>query len=211
MVRVSKDPVVRRREIVDAAIELFSHKGYAATSVNDILTAVGIAKGTFYHHFAAKEDVLRAVVSDLVDAGIVHAEALAGNTALPPADRFLAIIAAQRASGAKAALIPALEEAGNAEFRLLSHTRMIDRLTPVLAAVVREGIAEGIFDTPFPEESIAIVLTAAYFLADGVVDAGIDPELLVPALLVGAERLLGAAPGTFTTRAAALAPTPEEG
>ena len=211
MVRVSKDPVVRRREIVDAAIELFSRKGYAATSVNDILIAVGIAKGTFYHHFAAKEDVLRAVVSDLVDEGIVQAQAIAANKDLPPADRFLAIIAAQRARGAKADLIPTLQEAGNAEFRLLSHTRMVERLTPVLAAVVRDGIADNVFDTPFPAESVAIVLTAAYFLADGMIDAGINPELLLPALLVGAERILGAAPGTFTTRAAVLAPMPEEG
>ncbi|MDH5519863.1 MAG: TetR/AcrR family transcriptional regulator, partial [Acidimicrobiia bacterium] len=99
MVRVSKAPDVRRREIVDAALELFATKGYASTTVNDILDAVGIAKGTFYHHFTSKEEVMRGVVQQIVDQGIERAEAIATDESIPAPDRFLAILGSQQLEG----------------------------------------------------------------------------------------------------------------
>ena len=46
--RVIKDADVRKNEILDAATILFAEKGADHTSVADIMTAVGIAKGTLY-------------------------------------------------------------------------------------------------------------------------------------------------------------------
>ena len=54
MVRVSKPAAQRKDEILDAAQTLFVTKGYQATTIEDILKAVGIAKGTLYHHFPAR-------------------------------------------------------------------------------------------------------------------------------------------------------------
>lgn len=51
-----------RRRIVDAATDLFARKGFQATSVADLTAAIGLTKGAFYHHFAAKEDLFHAVV-----------------------------------------------------------------------------------------------------------------------------------------------------
>ncbi|HUF10395.1 MAG TPA: TetR/AcrR family transcriptional regulator [Rhodothermales bacterium] len=51
-----------RQQILDAALELFSHKGYGATSVQDIATAAGISKGNLYHHFPEKETIFRALL-----------------------------------------------------------------------------------------------------------------------------------------------------
>jgi AcrR family transcriptional regulator len=44
--------------IIDAAICLFSEKGYEATTVAEIAEAAGVAKGTFFNYFKAKEDLL---------------------------------------------------------------------------------------------------------------------------------------------------------
>lgn len=46
-----------KRRIADAALEQFHRKGYNGTSVQDLMTAVGAPKGTFYNHFASKEDL----------------------------------------------------------------------------------------------------------------------------------------------------------
>ncbi len=205
MVRISKAPAVRRQEIVAAAIQLFVSKGYAATTINDILGAVGIAKGTFYHHFPSKEEVLRAVVLQVADEGRARAETIAADAGMPSPDRVLAIFAAERLGDDTAALVTSLHEAGNAEFHLLSHIATVNLLTPVIAKVVREGIADGVFDTPFPDEAVAMLLTAAAFLTDGGFE-GYTPDMdrLLPALLVAAERLFGAAEGTFSDRAQLL-------
>ena len=49
--RIVKEHDERKNEIIDTASCIFAQKGYDKTSVNDILNAIGIAKGTFYHYF----------------------------------------------------------------------------------------------------------------------------------------------------------------
>jgi AcrR family transcriptional regulator len=51
-----------RRQILDAALKLFSHRGYGATSVQEIAEAAGLSKGNLYHHFPDKETVFRALL-----------------------------------------------------------------------------------------------------------------------------------------------------
>lgn len=50
-----------RQEILTAAADLFKTKGYESTSVDDIALAADVAKGTFYYHFKAKEDLVLAL------------------------------------------------------------------------------------------------------------------------------------------------------
>jgi AcrR family transcriptional regulator len=49
---------LRRREIIEAAAEIFHRKGYSETSVQDIAEAVGILKGSLYYYIDSKEDLL---------------------------------------------------------------------------------------------------------------------------------------------------------
>ena len=53
-----------RQSLLEAAFRLFSEDGYEATTVEDITDAVGVAKGTFFNYFAAKEAVLPAIAAD---------------------------------------------------------------------------------------------------------------------------------------------------
>jgi AcrR family transcriptional regulator len=57
-----------RQQILDAALKLFSHKGYGATSVRDIAEEAGLSKGNVYHHFADKEAIFRALIDRYFDA-----------------------------------------------------------------------------------------------------------------------------------------------
>ena len=52
----------RREAMLEAAIALFSEKGYHATTVREIAQAVGILPGSLYAHMAAKEDLLYEAV-----------------------------------------------------------------------------------------------------------------------------------------------------
>ena len=65
MPRVVKKPAVRRSELIRCAQEFFYTRGYESTSVNDIVTALGIAKGTFYYYFDSKLAILEAMAADL--------------------------------------------------------------------------------------------------------------------------------------------------
>jgi TetR/AcrR family transcriptional regulator, cholesterol catabolism regulator len=54
----------RHDVILDAASRLFSSRGYHATSMQDIADAVGILKGSLYHHFESKEAILYRIVKE---------------------------------------------------------------------------------------------------------------------------------------------------
>jgi AcrR family transcriptional regulator len=57
-----------RTVILDAALKLFSHRGYGATSVRDIAEAAGVSKGNVYHHFPDKETIFRALLDQYFSA-----------------------------------------------------------------------------------------------------------------------------------------------
>jgi AcrR family transcriptional regulator len=56
---------VTRRNLVASARQLFGEKGYAATSVDEVVRHAGVTKGAMYHHFRDKDDLFRAVVEEV--------------------------------------------------------------------------------------------------------------------------------------------------
>lgn len=51
-----------RDQILSAALRLFSHRGYRATSIRDIAESAGVSTGNVYHHFKDKEAIFRALL-----------------------------------------------------------------------------------------------------------------------------------------------------
>ena len=72
MVRIVKKPEERKSEIVAAACELFLSKGYDSTTMQDVMRKLGIAKGTIYHYFSSKEDLLEAVIDSLAESEMLR-------------------------------------------------------------------------------------------------------------------------------------------
>jgi AcrR family transcriptional regulator len=56
---------VTREEILSKSLEVFRHRGYHNTSMNDLANAVGLLKGSFYHYFDSKETLMKEVLSSV--------------------------------------------------------------------------------------------------------------------------------------------------
>lgn len=73
-----------RVQILDAALKLFAHRGYNATSVQDIAEAAGVSKGNVYHHFGDKESIFRQLLESyfqaMEDPDVPFVHALANGT-----------------------------------------------------------------------------------------------------------------------------------
>jgi len=65
---MSRRPTDTRERILDTATNLFSSHGFAATSIDDILKAVGITKGAFYHYFNSKEHLCQVILEQAIDS-----------------------------------------------------------------------------------------------------------------------------------------------
>jgi AcrR family transcriptional regulator len=58
-----------RKQIIDAAFELFANEGYTQTSISAVAKKAGISKGLIYHYFDSKEAILEAIFDQLVQVG----------------------------------------------------------------------------------------------------------------------------------------------
>jgi AcrR family transcriptional regulator len=73
----------RPQELLDAALELFVEKGFAAARAEEVATRAGVSKGTLYLYYPSKEDLLKAVIkknlSERVAAGAAQAADFEGS------------------------------------------------------------------------------------------------------------------------------------
>ncbi len=53
-----------RRQVLDAALRLFSQKGYGPASVREIAEQAGVSVGALYHHFPDKESIFRSLIDE---------------------------------------------------------------------------------------------------------------------------------------------------
>jgi TetR/AcrR family transcriptional repressor of nem operon len=85
-----------RERLLDGAQQLVLERGFAATTVDAVLAATGTSKGAFFHHFASKNDLGRALVERYAAADIQHLEqfmAAAEATSADPAEQLVAFVA----------------------------------------------------------------------------------------------------------------------
>lgn len=159
--RVTKAPQERRAELMAAARALFDQYGVEKTRVSDIVRKVGVAQGVFYYYFASKEEMVEAVVQQVVaelesrmqtileDASASFSQKLARYIELyiDVIDQFMAD---------DMIMLPLLTEddAGN---HLLAAQGQ-SQLQQALMALVRQGTETEAIKIAYPEETAEIVL-----------------------------------------------------
>ena len=97
-----------RDEILSAGVKTLHLRGFNATSVQDITEAAGVPKGSFYNHFASKEDLGAAVVEQYAARGAKRRAILSDPTVAPLARirrYFEALVAAPRYPDAPGCLL----------------------------------------------------------------------------------------------------------
>lgn len=123
-----KNPVLvdrRRRQIVDAAVQLFIDKGFHRTTTREIARTAGVSIGSLYEYVRSKEDVLYLVcdaIHEEMERGV--AEAL------------------ERAAGGKAALAEVIREYFMVCHRMSDHILLIYQETQTLPAQWRKRVLE---------------------------------------------------------------------
>jgi AcrR family transcriptional regulator len=198
--RTIKEPEIRKGEILDAAEKLFAAKGYEAATVNDILTEVNIAKGTFYYHFKSKEDVLDGIVKRQIDAGMEKAQTIAADPRLSVEEKLLSVIVAQKLQKpAKEEILPVIHEPANALLHQKIFSEYVMRLSPILTDIVQKGIEQKVFNTPYPKEFIEILLAAGMVIFDTAYFHWTQEEQSqrIAAFIYAMEHLTGAKPGSL--------------
>lgn len=77
-----------RKALLEAAQALFEQRGFALTTIDEIAARAGVAKGAFYHHFAAKGEIF-ALVVDRTQAALARQVVAASAGGRTPVGRIL--------------------------------------------------------------------------------------------------------------------------
>lgn len=195
-----KEAEERKNEIIDAADELFSQKGYDGTSTNDIIEKVGIARGTLYHHFKSKEDIMDALIERYSDRLLGAAQEIAEDRSIPVVERLIRVVMAMNLSGERSnEIMEHIHKPQNALMHQKIQKVIFNEVPPILTEIIREGIEQGIFNTSFPYECMEMVVIYATAVFDGDMVTLTDEERLsrMFAFICNVERLLGAESGSL--------------
>jgi AcrR family transcriptional regulator len=163
-----------RTLLIEAAAQLFSTQGYDRTSVESIIAQAGVSKGAFYHHFSSKDELLDAVTSQLdVDAAdaIRAAVGVRSIGALARLNEFFGTSRSWSLTHFSLVreMIDVLFRDENARMRRKVETHAAALIEPLLADIIRQGIEEGVFDLPEPEEFARVILQMAWGLREAQV------------------------------------------
>jgi len=160
---VLKAPAVRRAELINCAQGLFLTRGYERTTINDVISATGLSKGAFYHHFRSKEDLLEAIAARFARESLSFIQHLQADLNLDALQRLNRLLALSR--DWKREHIPELRAMFTTllkpENAVLYH-RIVEAafavLAPALAAIIAQGEAEGVFDAGDPRTAADTLL-----------------------------------------------------
>lgn len=209
--RIVKQAKERRNEILDAADELFGKKGFDGTSTNDILDMVGIARGTLYYHFKSKEEILDALIERYNEQLIKNAQTAAGDKTISVNERMVRVITSLNMSGKQ--IIEQIHRPQNALMHQKIQRAMLTGVTPILAEIIREGNAEGIYDTPCPYECMEMVMAYGITIFDeNMLEMTANEKMLrIQAFIFNIERLLGVPSKTLSKDVMRVFPGSNEG
>lgn len=199
--RVVKEAEERRNEILDAADELFGQKGFDGTSTNDILEKVGIARGTLYYHFKSKEDIMDALIERHSVRLLGAAQEIGADKSIPLNERIIGVVMALNISGESSSkeIMEHIHKPQNALMHQKIQKVIINGVPPILTAIIREGIEQGLFSTPFPYECMEMVVAYmnTVFDDDMVEMTNEERASRMQAFVFNVERLLGAESGSL--------------
>lgn len=162
---------MRRNEILDAAQMLVYTRGYEQMTIQDVLTALNISKGAFYHYFDSKPALLEAIVERMMHdierliLPIIDDPEL---TALEKLRRYFAA-GVRWKTEQKAVMFEILRiwyNDDNAIVRQKIQTRMIAWFNPHIAKIVRQGNAEGVFSNPYPDMMGPVLVSIMQSMGD---------------------------------------------
>jgi AcrR family transcriptional regulator len=199
MIRVVKQPTIRKSEIIDAAHRLFLTQDYENTTMQDIMNACGIAKGTIYHYFKSKEELLEAVITRMVDARITemenHLQTAQGNAL----EKMQQLIHMSHMASAHPEWLEHLHRPANAVIHMRMFSKTLIKLAALFEKLIQQGCHEGLFQTEHPKECAEFILSAIQFLTDVGIYPWTEADLkrraaAFPRLL---EQQLHAPPGSF--------------
>lgn len=166
-----KTPEQWKKEILNAAQNLFISKGYEETSISDIMAMVGGAKGMFYHCFQSKEEVMHALGDQMFFENNPF-EAIKKRSDLNGLQKVRELLVINQSDEERNSLnlqaIPILKDACILAAAVEANKRI---LTPLWFELLEEGRKDGSIKTEYTKELSELLPLVNFWLMPSVYPA----------------------------------------
>jgi AcrR family transcriptional regulator len=171
MARISKEYDERLNEFLDTAQQLFFERGYEQTSVNHIIEKVGVAKGTFYHYFKTKSELLDKLVSRFGKRLREEIEPLMEQPGLNAIDKLNLFFEKGRSIKAQNVdlmmmFMKVLYTDDNLRLRHEMNKKNTVLVAPLISSILEQGIREGTVSVIDPYNTALLLYSMMYNLAE---------------------------------------------
>lgn len=167
-----------REDILTAAAQIFSQKGYHGASMQDIALAVNLQKASLYHHVSSKQEILFKLLNKGLDILIDKVHEAIDESAYPDQKLRQAICAYLNTitENQELAAVLLLEYRSLEHEYLISHINKRDRFESIWRDLIQEGVDAEIFNCEHPSISARALLgvlnwTVTWFNRDGPMTA----------------------------------------
>ncbi len=167
-----------RDDILEAAAQIFSQKGFHATSMQDIARAVNLQKASLYHHIASKQEILLELLDRALDILIERISAVVAQTSPPDKKLHRAMqVYLQTLTDHRGLAAVLLFEHRSLNEELKSrHLPRRDRFETLWRDLIQDGVETGFFNCHDPAQAARALLgvmnwTITWYSADGPLTA----------------------------------------
>ena len=181
MARIVKEYDERMNELLDAAQQLLFEKGYESTSVNEIINKVGVAKGTFYHYFKSKVDLLDKLVERFTRGALAKVQPVLDRQNIGAIEKLNLFFLTMRDSKMDnkelmRMLMKMMYKDENLTFRHKVFKRSVELMSPLFAGILRQGVEENVLSLIDVEETSQMIFSMSLSINEIVVSLLLEAD-----------------------------------
>jgi AcrR family transcriptional regulator len=179
MARTPKHHDIRLNELLDIAQVLFMEKGYENATMNDVLERAEIAKGTLYHYFESKEDMLNRLIDRLSTQILERMHAIMDRPGINAIERLNLVLKENRSfkigQGALLAFIlRTLYADSNIVLRYKLSRKTTEIQVPLFTEIIGLGNREGLFHVELVGETATLIAEMIIGFSESIIPLFLD-------------------------------------
>jgi AcrR family transcriptional regulator len=172
-------PEIRLEQIRQAAIDVFYERGYAAATMEDIASVVGIQAPSLYHYVSSKQELFRALHVDIIQTLIGFVGEMVENAGESPVARLRAFVVGHVLSHVerqKEVFIADAELRGLAEEGLSEVISLRDNYERIISSVLQDGVTQGLWKANVRLVTFAILAICSHVALWYRPESGLTPH-----------------------------------
>ena len=163
---VTKVSEIRKQEFFDAAVELVNERGYDNITIQSLIDKLGVSKGAFYHYFKSKQELLDVIITHYTKRVVKKLQKVVDDKKLNALQKFnkMVFTAKEFKAAQREINIEFIKLIRQGSISLISSRALeisMEIVRPIWLKIVCQGVEEGIFDIPYPEEMTTLLIHVA--------------------------------------------------